>query len=530
MSDMKFERTARHAAAWMRAEAERVADPNAALARLMADESVEGGLDPALPEQAVPARRQRLWVGLASAAAVVAMIVGIVVVGGEQSEAPTLISPATTVEPTPATTPAPTTTPDSTLAPSTTVSPNPDPDVEAPLAGRGIAFVELAALLDVYGGSGIDHACVTDWRCTDLVFDITGAPISFDPTTGTITRHVRNGASFTLPSVDDFTYLVAGGPDNVVYVLQPSSRAESNDLVAYSLADGDAGREIARFPTSYGIGDGELIPSPNGLVTASPSQPGMQPAEIDEIAVPWVDRNGNNVSSPVPVVRADFSGITVTIEGRTWTFADPVEGAYPALRQFMPTFDGGFVGVLQHAADGRTAVVRGWSDGTVETWELPPEVGVFANLEPDRTGRVLIPTGERFIAAQLFAVRDGDFWTERRDFDNEAWTVTYPGLDDYLDANNPGWENDPIGFANALAGRVDSPAETRTIEIINSDADGAEIHVTTEGFLDDDSGFGSRLVVRLRATDQGYRVDQVDRTQACQPGRGHQDYQPAPCI
>lgn len=523
MNDADFERNAHRAASWLRTQAEHVAEPEAALTQLLADEVGVDGSDHVRSVRAGRRRHRRLWAGLASAAAVVALIIGVAVTGGERSDAPVL-TPATIAEPSPATTQAlPTTTPATTTSTVGTTQP--------PSTTVAQGSVTVGQLIDLgvnFEGSGIERSCVRDGRCTQVLYDPVGAPISFDPTSGAVTRHVRDGASFTLADLDDTTYLVAGGPDEVAYVLQSSSREESNDLVAYSLSADDAGREIARYPTSYGIGDGELLPGPNGLVMSPSTSPGLQPDDIDNVAVPWIDRNGNTTTSPMPLVRADFAGITVDIDGRTWTFADPVEGAYPSLRKFSPTFDGGFVGVVHNGADGRTAVVRGWSDGSVDTWVLPPDIGVWTNLEPTPTGHVLFPSPGTFKPAEVFPPSEGDFWTERGEFDNEAWTVTYPGLDDYLDANDPEWETNPISFANALAGRIDSPAETLIIEVINSDADGAVIQVTAEGFLDD-SGFGSRLVVRLRATDQGYRVEQADRTQTCQPGRGHQDYQPAPC-
>jgi hypothetical protein len=523
MNDADFERRAQRAAAWMRTQAEQVAEPEAALTQLFADEA---GVDGPAQTRTVRTgrwRHRRRWAALASAAAVVALIIGVAVTGREQAQAPVLTSPTTT-EPVPTTT----FTSPTSAAPATTTS-TPPTTQPPPTVVEGVVTVgQLRDLLDgPYEGSGIERVCGSEGRCTQVRFDPLGAPISFDPTSGVITRHVRGGASFTLPAFDDFTRLVAGGPGEVVYVLQSSGTVESNDLVAYSLAVGDAGREIARFPTSYGVGDGELIPSPSGLVMSPSTAAGLQPADIDNVAVAWVDRNGNITTSPTPLVRVDFAGITVDVNGRSWTFDDPVDGAAPSLQNFSPTFDGGVIGVVQHSTDGRTGVVRGWSDGSVDTWVLPPEI-VRADLEPSPTGHVLVPSPGTFMTAEVFALRDDDFWTGRREFDFDNWTVTYPGLDDYLDTNNPRWEQDPTGFAHALAGRTDSPAETRTIEVINSDTEGAEIQVTTEGFLDD-SGFGSRLVVRLRATDQAYRVEQVERTQACQPGRGHQDYQPAPC-
>lgn len=105
--------------------------------------------------------------------------------------------------------------------------------------------------------------------------------------------------------------------------------------------------------------------------------------------------------------------------------------------------------------------------------------------------------------------------------------MTYPGLDDDLDANDPQWESDPIAFTNALAGRFDSPAEIRMIEILASDGASVDVQVTMESFLD---GSGSHLVLRLVDTGDGYQVERADRTQTCHPGRGPQDYQPASCI
>jgi hypothetical protein len=101
--------------------------------------------------------------------------------------------------------------------------------------------------------------------------------------------------------------------------------------------------------------------------------------------------------------------------------------------------------------------------------------------------------------------------------------MTAVGLNEYLDANEPWWETDPIGLANAVAGPVSSPAERRTIEF-RDDA----VVVTTENHLDD-SVYGTRLTFHLVPGEGGVRADTIEWANTCQPGRGHQDYQAALC-
>jgi hypothetical protein len=420
-----------------------------------------------------------------------------------------LLGSATGTDPVPTAPPTTTTTP-STTAPTTDPAGPPRND----------------ALLDglYYEGAGIDNACVIDGPCTQVVFDPSGVAVSYDPSTRAVTWHGRDGAStpFVLPGTRPAS-LLAAGPDRVVYIRVASEDPELDNVAAHSAQPGDQWREIRAYPGVLGIGDYDVVPSPDGLVTVGWYGQGLQP-ESSEPVIEWVGRDGQPVTSPQPLVRIDYYGITVEIGDRTWSFADPVDGAHPSRPPITPTFDGGFLAVFHHGADGTPAVVRGWSDGTVDTWYPPAEAGPWINVTPEPSGYVLVPHGDAFMRAELFPARPSDHWDGQRSTDVEAGTMTAVGLDEYLDANDPWWETDPIGLANAVAGPVSSPAERRTIEY-RDDA----VVVTTENHLDD-SVYGTQLTFHLVAGEGGTRIDRIDWANTCQPGRGHQDYQAALCV
>src|SRR5690606_12083326 len=74
--------------------------------------------------------------------------------------------------------------PPATTVPDTTPTTEPTPAVPA--------FTEPGPVLDglYYEYSGIGRECTSEGWCTQVVFDPHGAPVSFDPTTGTVTRHL----------------------------------------------------------------------------------------------------------------------------------------------------------------------------------------------------------------------------------------------------------------------------------------------------------------------------------------------------
>ena len=71
--------------------------------------------------------------------------------------------------------------------------------------------------------------------------------------------------------------------------------------------------------------------------------------------------------------------------------------------------------------------------------------------------------------------------------------------------------------------------ETRSIRLVDG-YDGATVTVTTANHFDD-SVFASRDVYELRRNSDGtYRLETARWSQACQPGRGHQDFAAELCI
>lgn len=491
--------------------------------------------------------RRRTWPAWAAAAAATVLVVGagVYFLAGDRDERITTVeptvpttspAPVTTVPAVPVTTlPAPTTVPAIGPSPTTPTSdPATAPPATTPASTTATTTTVVTTvppatnpLLDglYYEHAGIPRACDDTNACTQILHDPTGATISLDPITGAVRRHVADtgaGAEFVLPAGH---YLVAAGPDDVVYVGEPMLD-EVADVVAYSLSAGDAGRELRRYPGVLGLGDYDLVPSPTGLALIGWYGQGLHPADPPNVVIEYVDRDGNPVTSQQPPVRMDFYGITIEIGDRTWTFGDPLEGSHPSWPHFVPTFDGGFVAVYHHAADGRLAVVRGWADGTVDAWLAPDTAEPWSVVYPDPSGAILVPDGERFVRAELFSARPGDYWQGDRTYG--AGVLETPGLDEYLDANDPWWETDAVGLANAIAGPPSSPAERRSIRVVAGDE--PSIVVTTEGYLDDSVAATQLRIVLAPSDGTGLRVERVDWAQRCRPDRGQQDFGTDFCV
>lgn len=446
---------------------------------------------------------------------------------------------------------SPATTPGSSPVSSPASSPAIEPPATAPpttgptgTVPSIVAPPTMDALLEglYYEGAGIRNVCTADQgtsgeagfvagSCTSVVFDPSGVPVSYDPASRTVTRHLRDTGgptSFVVPSSGSARVgLVAAGPDGVVYLSVDGANPEASDVVAFSLTAGDAGREVARFAEVLGLGDYDIVPSADGLVLVGWYGQGLQPTEPFNVVLGWVGLDGQPVTSQQPIVQMDFYEHRVVIGAREWSYTDPLDGSFPAMPLVEPTLDGGFVSVLHHATDGRTAVVRGWADGTVDTWLPAADAGEWLWLIPDPTGSVLVAHGDQFVRPELFPARDADYWGGSLQVDVEAGTASAVGLDEFLATDDPAWEHsDPIAFANAVAGRLSSPAERRAIEI--TDGEALLVVVTTEGYLDD-SVAGTQLTFDLSLTPEGYRVESIAWSNTCAPDRGHQDYQPALC-
>lgn len=404
--------------------------------------------------------------------------------------------------------------------------------------------------------SGIWRSCSEEGSdfptgCTQVVHDPSGVPISYDPSSRTLTRHVREDGRFVeavLPEAyGDDVWLIAAGPDEVVYlnVTERPGAEGSADLVAVTLAPGDAGREIDRGAGQGNPGsDADFVVTPQGLVTTDWYGQGQRPAADRQLAMPWVDRDPDDGDSPEPGADPFPNGVdsitidayehTVTVNGRTWQITGqasefPPTGMPPIVR----TFDGGFIARYDETAnDYRSIVVRGWPDGSVDEWLVPGSGpgSLGWTVVPEPRGTVLIAHGDMFVRATPFEPSPPS-WDGRLNVDVETGDVDVTPLNEHLATLDwtlpqPPWDIDPIAFANAAAGPLSSPAELRTVTLVEQDSDRSTVTVTDERFLDD-SVYATRLTLTIATNLQ--RVDAIEWANSCQPRRGHQTFEAAYC-
>ncbi|HYN33333.1 MAG TPA: hypothetical protein VES40_11970 [Ilumatobacteraceae bacterium] len=499
--------------------------------------------------------RRRRWVMLGEAAAVAALAVGAVVLLAMRDNATDSDIIGDTTASIPTTVVASTSTPPITSVAPPVVDPVPAESVSTttPIAIELAAtWSAIAATSDVmWESSGIARTCGMVWweqqqmeqeRCTELVVDPAGVPVSYDPTTRVVTRHLRDGGPVEFRVSDEYVdaHLIAAGPDDVVYFALDNEWPKSSDVLAVSVNRGDAGTVLERFPEVMGIGDADLFLTPTGLVLSGWYEQGPRPAPGAVPFVEWVQRdNGDVESSPLyyPGGSLDDAAGTVSAQGWQWFLGEDRAIPEGGTGEVLGTHDGGFIAsYIEHDAELRTEVIRGFRDSSIEHWLLPGswfELGTPV-LEPQ--GTFLIPNGTTFARVTPFATSSNG-WDGELQVDPANGATDAVGLNEYLDgiyaslgegADGPlPWHTGPGPFANAIAGPI-QPGEIRTIRVLASDGADTTVVVTTEGFFDD-SVFGVQLTVHLNFTDAGLRVDHIDWKNTCQPNRGHQDYQAGLC-
>lgn len=550
-------------AARLHEQAARIADTDRALAEVL------GQVPTVTVRGPGPAPRRRRWPILAAAAALLGVVAGgVVLVARDRDGKPPIGGPSTTIDqppvatstPSPATTvatsPAPTVTstpPDATGSP-TTVSPGSsqgavDPDEEwTAVAERDDIAWEATAI--PYECGEVEQQQTTQTRCTQVQIDPSGVPVTFDPVTRVVTRGTRGGGpvSFTLPDEYVDASLLAAGPDDIAYFTLDNPWPTGADVLAVSVAPADAGTVIQRIPevTGLGVGDGDLYAAPQGLVLSDWYATGLRPNPGAEPYVEWIRRDGD-ATGTFTAAGLDDAANTVQVGDRTWTLGDRlVAPTGPADQTVLATFDGGFI-AWYHAypGGGVTEVMRGYLDGSVQHRLLP---WIYPLLAPD--GTLLLPDGDHFVRLAPFPA-PSDGWDGRLEIDVAAGTAEAVGrnelavgrgagsveemtLNEFLDGVIAGldvdspWASASPAFADAVAGPTSSPAELRTVRV--SPAAGATVTavVVTEGFLDD-SVYGERLVIHLDLSGGTPRVERIEWANACQPGRGHQDYRAERC-
>lgn len=415
------------------------------------------------------------------------------------------------------------------------------------------SLVDVAAALTGWNSehSGVNRDCGDVWweqqqtnqrQCTEVVIDPQGTPVSYNPLTRRVVREHRESAgpvAFTLPDEYVDVSLLAAGPDNVVYFALDNDWPSSSDVIAVSLAPGDAGRLIERLPTALPVGDADVFPARTGLVLSGWYDQGPRPSLERTPIVPWIDRNGG-IPSPIPPGAFNDANNLVQAHNWQWNIEDrQVITDQPGTSTVTPTFDGGFIAAYSETTGPmRTELIRGWRDGTVEYLELPMSWAALDGplvLEPQ--GTLLVPNGDSFARLAPFENRPTG-WDGQLQIDVEAGTATPVGLDDYLDtiiwplsgqSHVWPWGTSPIAFANAVAGgSPSSSSELRTIRQGPVEGSTAVVTVMTEGFLDD-SVHGTRLVMLISLDQPGFRIVRIDWSNTCQPNRGHKDYRAEYC-
>jgi hypothetical protein len=483
-------------------------------------------------------RRTPRWVLPAIAAATALVIAGgLVVLRGDTDDeltmatAPstvpvTLTTGATTPGTAPSTVPTATTEPDttSTLAPGPTTTTTPETTTTLLLNPSSIGDFPTER-------SRITRQCAdgTFVGCTQLALAPDGTTVSFDPRSGTLTMHAVPPVSTVLSADLGDPAIVAVGPDDVVYlsVQAPGIDDPVGDLVAVSLAAGDGGAEIRRWPSTLDrSGDTELVATPAGMaeVGCCDAAP-VRPAPDVEARFPWVRRDGTVTEAAIPYLQVRYDTMQVQRDGTAWPLRlDADEHLLRGMPAMVATFDGGVIATFVRL-DGSATIVRAWPDGTTDELVLdrPP-----ALVEPTGTVVGVVDDGDdRFVRADPWLDRRID-WEGSLELDTDDWSLTAPGLDAFLSAADPSWERDPVAFADAVVGPA-ALNEVRSIRVVADDPTGVSVEVVTSNFFDD-SVFASRQQLELTRLGGDLRLTAGTASQVCQPDRGQQTFEAELCV
>lgn len=521
------------------------------------------------PISALPSRGRIVAVAGSIAAVAVAIVGGVVLFGGTDSiettepSTPTVATSDARPAATPATAGPVTTTPTSdgpgapadvastttpsipnapataastttsTVAPTTTVAATVPITVPITVPSNAVSWRSLPS-----ESAGIPRSCANGFvDCTQLLVDLHGTLVSYDPTTRRLTRHSTPPVEATLPTtLADGSFLWHLGPDDVVYLGVPGASDEhETDVVAVTLAADDSARELARWSgVTDSSGDSDLVATREGLVVVGCCDHELlRPAPDAEVVVPWVGRDGGDATISGPVMRTEVEFPTLTVHRendlpagtRSWTFEPPADWQPRGMPTVLPTFDGGFVATTYGSGD--ETIIRGWDDGTIAMVVIEPErdgTVPFPHLDPN--GRATVADGDHFARFEPVADR-AEFWAGRPEYGDDGG-VTLPDIDTAIDFE-AAWARDPIAFGNAVAGRL-AANERRTIELQRpSDAEFVVSVTTSDHF--DDSVSASRLELTLRRDDDGrFRFVSGHWAQTCQPGRGQQDFAAELCV
>lgn len=101
----------------------------------------------------------------------------------------------------------------------------------------------------------------------------------------------------------------------------------------------------------------------------------------------------------------------------------------------------------------------------------------------------------------------------------------------YAESVDEPWERAPVTVVTEMF-RLDSSDNPNVSVVSEAPAEAAEEATVTVTYsrLLDDSVEATRNVVQLRLAGDVWRVEEVESSLSCKPGRGHQDFSTEPCI
>lgn len=387
----------------------------------------------------------------------------------------------------------------------------------------------------------VPFGCVEGQNCTQLVSMTDGTIVAFEPADETFVvldptgETIQNVVAVDLPEGSRFPNLVSIGPDDAAYLtVFPAGRGDPLvDLLAVPLTGPNAGMLSLVEAGLDGSGDTDLVPTRTGLASVGCCGFDRVRPDPERPVIPWV--GGGTLDGPVFDITLSDNGYDLNRsdpDGTTTTFPLPtvVSTALRGMPQVVPTDDGGALLAVYQQVDNASYVVRfrtTWPRFGIDPADVFYLGGVDAPdvqlLEP--AGTVIVAEGAVLARRSLDDVGDAG-WPGRTEVDFDAGTRHAPGLDEFIDANQPGWARSPLSLAFQLSPRVGPNEQFSAVHDEGADT----LTTTVTGFLDD-SVNGVQTVWPLALGDDGlYRVGVGQYGQRCQPNRGHQDYRSEPCV
>lgn len=391
--------------------------------------------------------------------------------------------------------------------------------------------------------------CVGEFGCTQLASMNDGRLVAYDPVDETLTVFDESGMTIeqvvplVQPISDRGPWFVTVGPDNVAYFSVSQFSADPiNELIPIPIEGPNAGISLPGYLGLDGSGDTDLVPTRDGLAQVGCCGfPPLRP-EPDASTLPWVDSSGSPTTFTEPVFRLalgdggnslirDDDGVVTSFEvptlvtsprGMPWVVATKDGGA------LMSIYDGG-----RSNSSWLIRFQTDWPEFRIDNSDVyllssdPNDRHDLALLEP--SGTVILQEGDRFVRRTLEEIGTPG-WTGS--FEDEThsgsgvWITAPPGLNEYIDANEPAWAADPLTLAYQLTSQIGA---AERYSAFYDELTGV-LTIENSNFLDDSVYAVQREIVLEVGADGLYRFVSGTVAQQCQPGRGQQDFQPELCI